>query len=236
VRCVHGLPALLRHPSKPTNDSTVAEPSDVAGKLNKFCFQRKNIPDRTFVSSPKLVNMQVSQEAWTLRTLAELGLSLVRREYDQINRERVEWSDLIVGLKASDNFNETRSDQSLVLSGPPAVKSHLSDHALQVTQDARLDLLELFADFFPNTLLQNCSFFAFDKTASLSNSAVTEILTVGLLRLAGSVHERSATVLCSPGEEQLVEPEDPRHRASDFTGELAANCRQFTRAPDQSQE
>jgi hypothetical protein len=55
-----------------------------------FAFKEKNITDRTFVSSPKVVNMQVSQEAWTLRTLAELGLSLVRREYDQINRERVE--------------------------------------------------------------------------------------------------------------------------------------------------
>ena len=90
--------------------------------------------------------------------------------------------------------------------------------------DLHRDDFELFADFFPNTLLQDCSFFTLDETASFSNSAVTEILTVGLWPLADSVHKRSATVFCGPGEEQFVEPEDPCQSTSDFTGELPATC------------
>jgi hypothetical protein len=115
-----------------------------------------------------------------------------------------------------------------VLSGPSGANPHSSGHALQVSQDAWLNLLELFADFFPHTLLQDCSIFTLDKTASLGHSTVTEVLTMGLWPLAGSVHDRSAAVLCGPGEEQFVEPEHPSHYASGFTGELTANGRQMT--------
>lgn len=108
--------------------------------------------------------------------------------------------------------------QYLVPSDPSAVKLCLSEYTLQVPQNAWLGLLELFGDFFPHTFLQDSSFFALSEPTSLSDSAVTQILSLGLWALAGSMHKRSATILGSSGEEQLVEPEDPRQQASDFPG------------------
>ena len=63
---------------------------------------------------------------------------------------------------------------------PLAVRLHLLDYTLQVPQNAWPDLVELLADFFPHTLLQNFSFFTLGELASLSNSAVTQILAVRL--------------------------------------------------------
>jgi hypothetical protein len=57
------------------NDLMILEPAVFAWT---FSFRRKSIPERTVVSSAELVNMQISREAWTFRTLAEPGLSFLR--------------------------------------------------------------------------------------------------------------------------------------------------------------
>jgi hypothetical protein len=144
-------------------------------------------------------------------------LSLMTGRSEDFSSSCVEQSRLYHASPVHDTYHTTITQFTSCITEPALLRSPF----MKDGQYARLDLLQFPADFFPYTLLHFLSLCCYNDAASLGNDTAAQVATVSLVSLRSCVNKSSTAILSGAGEEQLVDPEDPRQRACYF-------ARQFT--------